>query len=76
MTARMTPRGERLVIRAKNWRGRDGFLIYGIGGGGFGTSIFTQTRASAERIREREYAGQEITAEDWALPDGADWQLP
>ena len=66
MTARTTPRGERLGIRRKLYRGQAGWLVYGMSGG-FRTSIFTLSRQSAEQIREREYAGQNIEPEDWAL---------
>lgn len=69
MVTRITPRGERLGIRRHRYQGKEGWRVYGIGGNGWPTSIFTESRTSAEKIRERLYAGEEIEREDWQLKD-------
>ena len=66
MTARVTPRGERIAIRRTN-RGGGGFMVTGSGSNGFGTRILTHTRTSAEVMRDKLYAGQEIELEDFYL---------
>lgn len=54
-----------LRIRAATYRGRQGFVVYGKGGGTFGVSIFTGTRASAERIRDRLARGLDVRSSDY-----------
>jgi len=55
-----------LQIR-RTTRGNGGFLIVGPGRGIFSTSIFTHTRASAERIRDKVRRGEDITHADFVL---------
>ncbi|HXM59175.1 MAG TPA: hypothetical protein VOB72_27510 [Candidatus Dormibacteraeota bacterium] len=62
----------RLSIRPTTYRGEDGFLVYGRDGAGSKVSIFTTTRGSAERIRERVKAGEQTTAEDFEPREAAD----
>lgn len=57
----------RLSIRRKVYRGREGFLVSGNVGGIFGTSIFTETRESAEHIKAKVLRGEEITSQDFAI---------
>ena len=56
-----------LQIRRTVYRNREGFLICGRceHSGIFGTRIFTLTRPSAERIRDKVKVGQEITTADF-----------
>lgn len=42
-------------------------MVTGSGSNGFGTRILTHTRTSAEVMRDKLYAGQEIELEDFYL---------
>lgn len=53
-------------ITAKRYRGKEGFLISGKDRRGRKVSIFTATKFSAERIREKKRAGLTITIEDFS----------
>ena len=55
----------RLQIRRKTYRGDDGFLICGRDGLGRSVSVFTLTRTSAERIRDKVRAGEQIEGADF-----------
>ena len=57
-----------IQVRKGNYRGEDGFIISGHRTGqqgGWSVKIFTRTRESAEIIRKRVNAGEEIQKEDW-----------
>jgi hypothetical protein len=55
----------RLAIRPSTYRGRNGYLISGRDGRGRQVSIFTVTRASAERIRDKVRAGRRVELDDF-----------
>lgn len=54
-----------LQIRESTYRGEDGFLICGRDAYGRRAKVFTTTRASAEHIRRKLKAGEEIGVEDF-----------
>lgn len=56
-----------LQIRKHTYRDRDGFLICGKDLKGRSLRIFTETRASAEVIRQKKRAGKEIVLEDFYI---------
>ena len=59
---------QRVAIRVSTYRGVNGFLVYGIGGGAWPKPrVFTETRESAEKIKARLKAGEDITLEDFRL---------
>lgn len=53
-----------LQIRRAIYRGQPGFLIIG-GPGLYGVRIFTLTRSSAERIRDKVRRGEQTTLDDF-----------
>jgi len=59
-------------IRKTIYRNREGYLICGGGHGMFGCRIFTETRESAERIRDKKRAGEEILLSDFGFRAGRD----
>lgn len=62
-----TERSEMTIqIRKYNYHGDEGFLICGTDSRGRKPKVFTLTRNSAERIREKLKAGVEIGLEDFA----------
>lgn len=74
MAERTTPRGERLRIRPATYRGVGGFKVFGYGTNSWPTSIFVETKAAAEHIRRKLYAGLEPTVEDFSY--GEDGSIP
>jgi hypothetical protein len=52
-------------IRSKTYRGQEGFVVRGPGGI-YGISIFVETRAAAEHMRELLRRGIEETLADFA----------
>jgi hypothetical protein len=57
----------RIQIRRRSYRGRDGWLICGTDPYMRRVSIFTETRTSAETIRDAVKAGRETTLEMFRL---------
>lgn len=57
------PAPKRIAIRSHSYRGTDGFSVQASSG----ESIFTVSRASAERIRDRLRAGETTRREDFDL---------
>jgi len=54
-----------ISIREHTYRGKDGFLICGKNARGTKVSIFTVTRSSAERIKEKVKRFENITVKDF-----------
>jgi hypothetical protein len=67
-SARAMPAGGRFAIKAKAYRGQEGFLIYGKDAYGRNISIHTTSRASADRIKAKLKNGEEISLKDFAHP--------
>ena len=55
----------RLSIKPTQYRGKDGYLIYGRDPKGRQISIFTDTRSNAEYIRAKVASGREINYVDF-----------